>query len=166
MMSHAHFIVALGFGLCSVLSQVASAASASEDAVSEDVVTVEFYIAESSAAAGLKQAKVEGRNDDLVYLHETPVLTREDIAEAHVIMDKNNQPAIDIAFTKAGQAKIGKATQENIGKRLAIVVNGKVISAPRVGSTIAEHAQISGVFSKAEAEKLAQTMCPPGQESR
>ncbi len=159
MINRAPFIAAVVFGSCCVLPRIESAASAAEDAV-----TVKFYLAESSAAPGLKEAKVEGRKDELIYLHEEPVLTREDIAEARAGTD-NNRPAIDISFTKAGQEKLGKATSENIGKRLAIVVNDKVIFAPTIRSKIADRAQISGNFTKEEAEKLAQSMRPPDQKS-
>jgi preprotein translocase subunit SecD len=159
-MNRTPFIPALVFGLCFLLPRIASAEPATDDAV-----TVKFYVAESNPAAGLKQAQVEGDNRKVVYLHTEPVLTRDDIAAARVIMDNNNRPAIDVGFTKAGQEKMGKATGENIGKRLAIVVNGKVISAPTIRSKITDRAQVTGVFSKGEAEKLAQGIQPPDQKS-
>jgi preprotein translocase subunit SecD len=149
------------FGLCLLCSQFAQATENGDKPVS-----VEFYVAEADAADGLKQAKVEGGNDEPIYLHPAPVLARDDIAQTRVVIDDfSKRPLIDVTFTKPGQAKMGKATEENIGKRLAIVVDGKVISAPFIRSKIGERAQISGSFDKAEAEKLAKNIRPADPKS-
>jgi preprotein translocase subunit SecD len=159
-MTRAQFIVGV-VGLCFLLTPLAAA-----DPNGDKPASVEFYVAEADAAAGLKQAKVEGGSDEPIYLHAAPVLARDDIAQTRVVVDDfSKRPVIDITFTKRGQAKMGKATEENMGKRLAIVVDGKVISAPFIRSKIGERAQISGSFDKAEAEKLAQSMRPADPKS-
>ncbi len=58
-----------------------------------------------------------------------------------------------MSFTEEGGAKL---TQANQGKMLAVLVNGKVISAPTIRSKISEQAMITGQFTKAEAEKIAE----------
>jgi preprotein translocase subunit SecD len=117
--------------------------------------TVEFRLAEQTPADGLTEAKVLG-TENKVYLHKTAALTAADIVSAEVKVDqKTLDPIIDIRLTEAGTKKIGKLTEDNIGKLLAVVVDGKVISAPVIRAKVGEHAVITGKFTKAEAEKLA-----------
>jgi preprotein translocase subunit SecD len=166
MMNRSNSIAAVVCALCLLGTRgFVGTLAASAATLADDPASVKFYVAESVAAAGLNQAPVEGDPDKVVYLHEKPVLTEDDIAVARVVMDNTNRPAIDIAFTKAGQEKMAKATADNIGKRLAIVVNAKVLSAPRINSKIEGRAQVTGTFTQAEAEKLVQSIRPANQKS-
>jgi hypothetical protein len=66
------------------------------------------------------------------------------------------QTVIYINFTDDGTKRFAEATRQNIGRRLAVVIDGKLCMAPRINSAIGGGvAQISGVFSKEEAENLA-----------
>jgi preprotein translocase subunit SecD len=65
-------------------------------------------------------------------------------------------PQIDIEFSEVGQELLAAITKENLDKRLAIVVDGKLYSAPVIKSEIpGGKAQISGSFTEEEANKLA-----------
>jgi preprotein translocase subunit SecD len=71
-----------------------------------------------------------------------------------------NQPAgkpwIQITFTDAGAKQFAKVTHQNIGKRLAIIIDGRLYSAPTIKSEIRDgKAQITGNFSVQEANDLA-----------
>jgi preprotein translocase subunit SecD len=116
-------------------------------------VKVEFRRAESKPAAGLIEATVEGSKQK-VYLHQTAAATEQDIAEARVAEDSQQHPAVEIRFTEEGGKKIAKLTEQQKDKPIAILVNGKVISAPIVRSTISKRAMITGNFTKEEVEKL------------
>jgi SecD/SecF fusion protein len=131
--------------------------------------TVEFFIAEDAAAPGLKEAVVESGNKERIYLHAKPFMTGKNIASATVGQDDRGSPAIDVAFDEAGREKLSKATGEAVKrapgapfKRLAVVINGKVIFAPRIVSKIGARAQISAGFSQAEAEELAKSLRKKG----
>jgi preprotein translocase subunit SecD len=117
-------------------------------------VKVELRRAESKPADGLTEAKIAG-TDQKVYLHKEAEITNEDIAEAKVITDERKDPAIEITFTKEGQKKMAKMTKDHKDKPLAILVDGKVVSAPIVKSEVSEKALITGKFTKEEAEKIA-----------
>ena len=68
----------------------------------------------------------------------------------------NNQPVVSITFDQAGGAKFAKLTQENVGKPFAIILDGKVISAPNINEPImGGSAQISGSFTTDSANQLA-----------
>src|SRR5438093_10811102 len=63
---------------------------------------------------------------------------------------------IDIEFSQVGRELFAAITKENINKRLAIVLDGQVVSAPVIRSEISEgKAQITGSFTEEEARKLA-----------
>ena len=57
-----------------------------------------------------------------------------------------------------GAQKFGEFTGRNIGKNLAIVLNGEVKSAPTIQGQIFDSGQITGRFTKASAEDLALTL--------
>ncbi len=68
----------------------------------------------------------------------------------------SNEPIVNIEFNMSGAKKFAAMTSQNIGKTIAIVLDGKVISAPRVNEPIlGGEVQISGSFSVQEANELA-----------
>ncbi|HEV3138813.1 MAG TPA: M56 family metallopeptidase [Pirellulales bacterium] len=126
--------------------------------------SVAFYLAETISKEGLNPAEVAGNKEDLVYLHQTPIMTRDDVDRAGAILD-GDHVAVEIKFTNRGQERIGRATAENIGKRLAIVVDGKVISAPKIRGKITDSAKLTGRFGKDEAELLARSIRPRDEKA-
>jgi preprotein translocase subunit SecD len=66
---------------------------------------------------------------------------------------------IDFSLTSEGQKQFAEITSQNIGKRLAIFIDNKLISAPRIQSPITGgEGQITGSFSAQEAKDLAAKM--------
>ena len=63
-------------------------------------------------------------------------------------------PQIRIIFTKNGAEHTGKVTLDNIGKRLAIVIAGKIYSAPQIHTQMTREATIAGSFNLQEAKEL------------
>lgn len=118
---------------------------------------IEFRRAESKPVDGLEVATI-GEKGEKIYLHKEADVTSEHIAEARVVNDSNGKPAIEIRFTMAGSTKFAKVTTEHLGKRLAIVFNGKVISAPTIRSKISTKALITGNFTKEEADGIAKAI--------
>ena len=69
---------------------------------------------------------------------------------------RTGDPEIEIAFTKEGQQRLAEVTGQNIGKRLAIIIDGRPCSVPVIRSVISRgKAMISGKFTKEEAADLA-----------
>ena len=84
------------------------------------------------------------------------VLTGAHLKKAQVGYDQYQQPIISIEFDAPGSKQFGQITQESVGKPLAIVLDGKVLSAPIVQEPIAGgKAQITGNRSVEEAQKIA-----------
>ncbi len=90
-------------------------------------------------------------------LEKKPVLTGEFIRDAQVRFDPNdNQPYVSLSFDSVGADRFAKITQKNRGRRLAIVLDGKVQSAPVIREAITGgEASISGLFTIDEASNLA-----------
>lgn len=92
-------------------------------------VKIEIRRAETKAADGLTEATVEGSKVK-VYLHKTPDATNEHIAEARVGEDAQKNPAIEVVFTKEGAKRMAAMSEQHADKPVAILIDGKVISAP------------------------------------
>ena len=87
---------------------------------------------------------------------EAPLLTESDLAEAAPIFDMNGGPAISFRFTDRGAALFAEFTSDNVGNAFAIVIDGEVISAPRIMTPITRgQGMISGAFTVEEATELA-----------
>jgi len=69
---------------------------------------------------------------------------------------RNNEPVVNFRFDSVGAKRFGDVTVKNVGNPFAIVLDGKVISAPVIREPIlGGSGQISGNFSTEEAKDLA-----------
>lgn len=86
----------------------------------------------------------------------TPVLKRVEISGEHLkdskpTQDSYGRPAVSTVFDNVGSRQFAKLTRENVGKRFAIVLDGKVLSAPVIQEEIPNgQGIISGSFSSYE----------------
>jgi preprotein translocase subunit SecD len=70
--------------------------------------------------------------------------------------DQNGRPDVDFTFNADGARKFGRVTQENVGRPFAIVLDGRVISAPTIQTPIlGGSGQITGNFTVESANNLA-----------
>ncbi|MDQ7031516.1 MAG: protein translocase subunit SecD [Desulfonauticus sp.] len=91
-----------------------------------------------------------------IVLIDTPVLTGEYITNANVAFDSFGRPYISMTFNARGAKIFERVTGENVNKRLAIVLDGKVYSAPVIQEKIiGGRASITGHFTTEEAHDLA-----------
>jgi preprotein translocase subunit SecD/SecD/SecF fusion protein len=90
------------------------------------------------------------------YLVKRRVLVSgENLTKAEVTADQNNQTAIGFRFDGAGARRFGEATAANIGRPFAIILDGKVISAPNIKSAITGGSGIiEGSFTIQEASEM------------
>jgi preprotein translocase subunit SecD len=71
-------------------------------------------------------------------------LDERDLQEVAKRAGREQDREISMTFTDAGAEKLRAFTRDHIGKRVAIVFDGKVLSAPRVNSEIGKEAVITG----------------------
>lgn len=103
------------------------------------------------------ESEEDGRTQGQLLLRETPIVRGEELSSAQFRRDdRTNQPIIAFTFNNAGARKFGKFTEEHVDEPFAIVLDDKVISAPRINEPIRTGSgQISGGFTAESANLLA-----------
>tara|TARA_B100000965_G_scaffold106714_1_gene88063 strand:- start:4399 stop:5940 length:1542 start_codon:yes stop_codon:yes gene_type:complete len=85
------------------------------------------------------------------------VMSGENLIDAQPnFNNQSNQPTVSFTLDRIGAQKFGRTTTDNVGKRLAIVLDGNIISAPSINEPITSGSgMISGNFSFQDATDLA-----------
>jgi preprotein translocase subunit SecD len=91
-------------------------------------------------------------------VRKVAAVTGRDLRNAKPSLDENNRPAVSFSLTNEGSRKFGKATGENIGRLLAIVLDNRVRSAPRIDGKITDEGKIYGSFTQEEVADLSLTL--------
>ncbi|WP_305862300.1 protein translocase subunit SecD [Helicobacter cholecystus] len=95
-------------------------------------------------------------SQEKILLKAVPIIDGEMITDAKVSYDQNSQPVVAFNLDSKGAKIFGDFSGANIGKRMAIVLDGKVYSAPVIRERIGGGSgQISGNFTSEEASDLA-----------
>ncbi|MDR2574439.1 MAG: protein translocase subunit SecD [Desulfovibrio sp.] len=106
----------------------------------------------------LEKSSVSGQEnaEKRIALEKDVMLTGEDVADARPSFDRMNQAYVMLNFNSRGGRVFEQITGENVGRGMAIVLDGKVYSAPVIRERIGGgRASISGSFTTAEAQDLA-----------
>ncbi len=98
-----------------------------------------------------------------VVVRKKPELTGKYIKSAVAIRDQVGKPEIDFMLTSDGGALFSDITRANIGHRLAIVLDGELLSSPTINSEIGAQGVITGQFTDKEAQDLASALNNPLQ---
>ncbi len=83
------------------------------------------------------------------------VITGRDLRNAYQVRDSFGRPAIDFLLNADGAQRFGRATEENIGRSLAIILDGRIQSSPVIQGRITDNGTITGQFTVQEAQDLA-----------
>ena len=99
---------------------------------------------------------VSKEKKEVLNVQKTVLLDQTDLKSVAVLTDSSGQTRIGITFSDEGRKRFAEITRENIGQRLAIIIDGQLYSAPTIRTEIPEgKAEISGNFSREEANVLA-----------
>jgi preprotein translocase subunit SecD len=97
-----------------------------------------------------------GGSTGFYLVHHTAAITGRDLRNAKQTLDENNAPAVGFTLNSEGITKFTRATEANIGRQLAIILDNRVQSAPVIEGRIAQaDARITGRFTTQEASDLA-----------
>ena len=101
--------------------------------------------------------KLISENGQELNVSKRIIMSGENLIDAQPnLNNQSNQPAVSFTLDRLGAQKFGRTTTDNVGKRLAIVLDGKIISAPSINESITTGSGIiSGNFSFQEATDLA-----------
>ena len=113
--------------------------------VPEDMEVVSGASNDGGAAAGTS----------FYLVRKVAAVTGQDLRNARPSLDENSRPAVGFSLTNEGARKFGKVTGENIGRSLAIILDKRVQSAPRIDGAIHDEGRIYGAFTTEEVNDLS-----------
>ena len=110
----------------------------------------------SNESFGTEKLKLIETGEELL-LSKRVIISGDNLVDASPRMDSlNNQTVVSFTLDRVGSKRFAQATKRNIGTRLAIVLDGQIISAPVIRDVIAGGSgQISGGFTFQSATDLA-----------
>ena len=83
---------------------------------------------------------------EILKISKRIVMSGENLIDAQPsIKNQQNEPTVSFTLDRLGAQKFGRATTDNVGNRLAIILDGKIISAPNINEPITSgNGMISG----------------------
>jgi preprotein translocase subunit SecD len=105
-------------------------------------------------------AKNSRNSEGALRVSKEVALNQSDVASAKTQKNPlSGQPEVLAKLTTPGSHRFAKITKDSVGKRLAVISNGKILSAPVIREEIAGGSLvISGTFDEQEAANLAETL--------
>jgi preprotein translocase subunit SecD len=88
-------------------------------------------------------------------VRKVAAVTGQDLRNAKPTIDENNRPAVSFSLTNQGARKFGKATGDNIGRLLAIVLDHRISSVARIESKISDEGRITGSFTPQQVQDMS-----------
>ena len=119
-------------------------------------LTFRFVTQNNNDTFGAEILKFEGIDDEAL-VSKRIILNGENLLDAQPQMNnQTNETVVSFTLDRVGAKRFGKATSASIGKQLAIVLDGKIVSAPVIRDAIVSGSgQISGNFTFQSATDLA-----------
>ncbi len=119
-------------------------------------LTFRFVTNNTKDSFGSEKLKYENNSEE-ANVSKRIILSGDNLLDAQPRMNnETNETIVSFTLDRVGAKRFGKATSTGIGKQLAIVLDGKIISAPVIRDTIASGSgQISGGFTFQSATDLA-----------
>ena len=119
-------------------------------------LTFRFVTTNTEDSFGSEMLKYEDGSEEAI-VSKRIILSGDNLLDAQPRMNsETNETVVSFTLDRVGAKRFGKATSTGIGKQLAIVLDGKIISAPVIRDTIASGSgQISGGFTFQSATDLA-----------
>ena len=101
--------------------------------------------------------KLKSEEGEELFVSKRIIFSGENLIDAQPRLDtQSNQPNVSFTLDRLGAQRFGKSTTSNVGKRIAIVLDGKLISAPQIREPITGGSGvISGNFTFQEVTDLA-----------
>ena len=119
-------------------------------------LTFRFITQSTEETFGSEKILFEDGSEE-VLVSKRIILSGDNVLDAQPRMDtQNNETVVSFSLDRVGSKRFAKATTSGIGKRLAIILDGKIVSAPVIRSSIVGGSgQISGNFTFQSATDLA-----------
>jgi hypothetical protein len=160
-------LLALGAGACAG-PDPARPVDASAEAVAAGSVQFGIVVAPDQGPSGPTAAYAHwdahggwAVPPDAIWTLEQPLLTCR-VALARRSIDAQGFPAVDVALTPADGERFQELSRRSVGRRLAVLVDGKVVLTPTVAEPLPPRFQLAGRFSEEDVRALLEHLQPPG----
>ena len=119
-------------------------------------LTFRFVSSDGQDSFGKEKLQYSDSLDE-EFVSKRIILSGDNLLDAQARMNnQTNETVVSFTLDRVGAKRFGKATSTNMGRKLAIILDGKIISAPVIRDTIASgNGQISGGFTFQSATDLA-----------
>ena len=119
-------------------------------------LTFRFVTNDDDDSFGSEKLMYEDSDEESI-VSKRIILSGDNLLDAQPRMDsETNETVVTFTLDRVGAQRFGRATSKGIGRQLAIILDGKIISAPVIRDTIASGSgQISGGFTFQSATDLA-----------
>jgi preprotein translocase subunit SecD len=112
-------------------------------ALPRNAADLTIHAASDEAVPGWNVVRFSDASQGEIWVEPTPALTLDDLRSGEQTRDESGRAAIAIRFTKPGAEKMRQFSSDHIGKKAAIVFEGKVMNAPMIMSEISSSAIIT-----------------------
>jgi preprotein translocase subunit SecD len=104
--------------------------------------------------------RISSNDGKSIYLTARPLLTNNDFTHANVSLTEG-QFVLNLDMTAEGAQRVQTFTGNNVGKEMALLVNGRLIRTPKIRDSIVGNGFLIGAFGRNEARKLADAINQP-----
>ena len=119
------------------------------------VAKLEFRLVPNGATQGIGSTTMRNKAGQPVTVEDQALMTGDAVADARVDFDPQGQVEVTLKLSPLGTQTFARITSENVGRQLAIILDGIVYSAPVIRDSITGgSASISGGFTTDEARQL------------
>lgn len=146
--------------ILTILLAASGAVRAAADSADLPPTTVRFSAVCEDGWPESKSMVMKGRTVTQTFsVLNDPIITEKDIQKAKVVPGASGAFDLVVTLKPAGQTKLNEGVADMLNKQLAIVVNDTLVSAPFLRSVkFADKVQISGNFTEAQANKIAEDL--------
>ena len=125
-------------------------------------ISFELRFAKTDPDSNFKEMNLY--NSDLkFFVHDSVFLTNNDILSAEVI-EWQKRPNVRVFLNEKGRKKFADFTLKYVGKNAAMIVDNKLVSAPRINAQVTKGILIiAGFFNQEDAKKIAEGISPKNQ---
>ena len=114
------------------------------------------FVSNTEDSFGSEQLSFEN-SEEVLNISKRVIVSGDNLTNAKPSIDnQSNQTVVNFTFDRVGAKKFGRATTDNVGSRIAIILDDNIISAPQIREPIlGGNGQITGDFTFQEATDLA-----------
>jgi len=129
--------------------------SCSEKKSDIEFLSFELRLAQREPDSSLTQMVFYNSNENF-FVHDSVYVSNRDIDAAQVI-DWDTQPKVRVILNETGTEKFAQFTGKYVGEHAAMIVDNKLMSAPRINAQITQGVLlIVGLFDQEEAQRIAE----------